>query len=282
MKKSYHVCLWMPKDYPHSLGLFELAVLLKSTFDTLGVSCSLKLNQLEENKINIILAWHLVKMDSSLMNYSYIPYQLEQLTRLRDQTKNSPDYFKNMEAVLRHAYAVWDYSPENIDFLKGLDIHARYVPIGYHSALEQIADRTQKDIDILFYGSRDERRNRILDALNHLPNIRTHLLFGCYGKERDAFISRSKIIWNIHNEGTDQFEQVRISYLLNNRCFILSEPSEFYPYPEVEIPFISADKLAEKSLFYLSNPDTMNMLRKKSHEQFKTHYPMKTILENTL
>jgi hypothetical protein len=281
-KRQYHVCLWMPKDYPHSLGLFELAVLLRSSLLSNAIPCTLEVNKLHEDRRNVILGYHLMKFEASLTRYPYIPYQLEQLSRLQEQTKNTPSYFENIKSLLQHASAVWDYSPENIGFLKNLGRKAEYLPVGYHPFLEQITQQTQKDIDVLFYGSRDERRNRILEKMAKLPGIRTHYLFGSYGKERDAFVARSKMILNLHNQGTDQFEQVRIAYLLNNGCFVISEPSGFYPYPKVELTFASENELADHILFYLNHPDTMDELRNNNQAQFKQHYPMSTLLRNVL
>jgi hypothetical protein len=44
------------------------------------------------------------------------------------------------------------------------------------------------------------------------------------------FPPRSKIVLNLHQFGTAQLEQVRISYLLNNKCFVISESSDCDPY----------------------------------------------------
>jgi hypothetical protein len=54
--------------------------------------------------------------------------------------------------------------------------------------------------------------------------------FGLYGAARDELIARSKIVLNLHQFETAQLEQVRISYLLNNRCFVVSELADENPF----------------------------------------------------
>jgi hypothetical protein len=63
-------------------------------------------------------------------------------------------------------------------------------------------------------------------------------------------IARSKIILNLHQFDTTQLEQVRISYLLNNRCFVISESAEDNPYQDGVI-FSDYDKIVDCCLSYL-------------------------------
>jgi hypothetical protein len=83
--------------------------------------------------------------------------------------------------------------------------------------------------------------------------IRLAVLFGAYGRTRDLAIGRSKIILNLHQFDTAQLEQVRLSYLLNNRCFVVSEKAEGNPYGE-GVVFRDYDGLIETCEHYL-RPD---------------------------
>ncbi|HEY2786789.1 MAG TPA: hypothetical protein VGJ05_17645, partial [Fimbriiglobus sp.] len=75
------------------------------------------------------------------------------------------------------------------------------------------------------------RRVRVLNELSRRGHaVRT--LFGSYGPSRDRFIARAKIVLNVHQFATAPLEQVRISYLLNNRGFVISERSDDTPYAD--------------------------------------------------
>jgi hypothetical protein len=178
--------------------------------------------------------------------------------------------------------AVWDYSQENIEFLKNQGISARHLPVGYHESLEQIPQAAEKDIDILFFGSLGDRRQAILAKLENTGKARVKTLFGVYGKQRDEFIGRSKILINIHYYSTKIFEAVRVSYLLNNRCCVVSEESSVYPYPGVNIPLVTYDSLAEKCLDILDKDGAYKALGESSYREFKTRYEMKSLVKNVL
>src|ERR1700727_1551077 len=104
-------------------------------------------------------------------------------------------------------------------------LHApSHVPLGYVPELSQIKASPAQDIDVLFYGSLNERRTAILNALKN-AGLKVHTVFGIYGKKRDEVIARSKVVLNIHFYDTRVFEIVRIAYLLANSKAVVSECS---------------------------------------------------------
>lgn len=278
MADSYRVCIIMPKGYIHSLCFQEIALLLKYSLNSIGISCDIRFNRLADDRINIILGYHLLRFDKSLLGYRYVPYQLEQLSSLKQRYEEEGWYFENIMRILKNAHEVWDYSRENIDFFKGLDIYPRYLPVGYHERLERIAHKPDKDIDILFYGSIEERRRAILDSLKG----RVKVLFGVYGKKRDRFIARSRIILNIHHYSTEILEVVRISYLLNNGCFIVSETSSINPYQSTGMCMVSYENLRETCQYYLKNIHEREYVRNDAFNTFKSDYPMVKFLEDII
>jgi hypothetical protein len=258
----------VPPGYKHSLCFVEVGFLLKHSLISCGKECDIALNDFARDRINIILGWHLLPFKPEYASFMYIPYQLEQL---------SPDMWRafspDVIQTLLHAHDVWDYSPENVRFLGGQGIRARHLPIGFHPSLEQIPANRPKDIDVLFFGSIGERRQKVLTDLNG-KKLKLHALFGVYGKERDEYIARSKIILNIHFYSTKIFEAVRISYLLNNRCFIISEESEVNPYPKIDLKMVAYEELAEACCSALSDTRAIENIMNANFEQFKKNYPM--------
>ncbi|UCD57360.1 MAG: hypothetical protein JSV16_16390 [Candidatus Hydrogenedentota bacterium] len=274
MKDKYRISLIMPKGYTHSLCFKEIAELLKGSLNSVGFDCDMKINELADNRINIILGYHLLKFDEALLRYRYIPYQLEQL-----EAKGGW-YSENVKRLLENAYEVWDYSEENIGLLNRLNIEAKHLPIGYHESLELIDHETEKDVDILFYGSIGERRRRVLDRLSDIANVK--VLFGVYGEQRDAFISRARIILNIHYYSTEIFEAPRISYLLNNGCFVVSETSPNNPYEAVNLCLVPYDRIVETCMHYLKHPEEMEDMRRSGYADFKKNYPMIGFIRDVL
>lgn len=274
MKESYRVCLVLPENNPHPLCFREVGLLLVSALQSNGYQCDFTVNTFHPDRINIILGYHLLAFDSRLENLRYIPYQMEQL--------HSEQYPFNagMAEVLGRAVDVWDYSLENISFLKGRGIAAKLLIPGYHENLEIISPAPNRSIDILFYGSIGDRRKVILEELAALYKVK--VLFGVYGEKRDKWISRSRLVLNFHHYSKQIFEAVRVSYLLNNRCFVVSETAADTPYPAVNLPLTPYEKLVETCSAYLKDPALMETTARENYEAFKANYPMTEIIRKVL
>lgn len=148
-----------------------------------------------------------------------IVYQLEPLV---------DDHWWKPENIIKNisfADEIWDYDIENIQVLKNNGINAKFRPILYCNSLKNLKNHENPDIDILFYGTLTSRRLEILKkiSLNIQHNI--VIITNLEGKNLEHFISRSKIILNIHANKNHRQEQIRINYLLTNNKCIISEKS---------------------------------------------------------
>ena len=274
---GYRICIIVPQGYKHSMCFAEVGFLLKHSLVSCGISCDIAVNDLARDKINVILGWHLMPFKDEHLSITYIPYQLEQLSPAAWSA-----FSEDAKKVLSHAFKVWDYSEENIRFLNELGINARHLPIGYHQSLEQVPRGRPKDIDVLFFGSIGERRQKVLNVLSQEKKIRLQALFGVYGRERDEYIARSKIVLNVHFYPTKIFEAVRISYLLNNRCFVVSEESDINPYQGVRIPMFPYEQLADACRSFLDRENDFEREKNASYEAFKRKYPMVDLIRKML
>ncbi|MFP4418547.1 MAG: hypothetical protein ACOC4C_03780 [Fibrobacterota bacterium] len=274
MADSYRVCIVVPQGYKHSYAFLEAATLILLSLRDLGYDCDLRPNELASDRVNIVLGYHLVSSAEVFKGVRYIPWQLEQLS------DGEGIFSERILGILSCAEQIWDYAIENIAFLEKKGLEAKHLPVGYHSGLERIPHREDKDIDVLFFGSVNQRRRKILQAIaNEGVGIKT--LFGVYGEQRDKIIGRSKIIVNIHNYEAQIFESIRVSYLLNNGCFVLSETSPVYPYPHVEMIRTQQERLAEECLRWLSD-GAFKAHARKTHEEFKSQYPMARLIKAVL
>lgn len=125
-----------------------------------------------------------------------------------------------------------------------------------------IPDRGEQDIDILLFGATADRRKKIVEELRR-RGFKAELLFGAYGAVRDSYIARTKVQLNIHQFETSQLEQLRLSYLLNNKRFVVSEATADNPYGD-GVVFCKYEEIVERCEYYLK--PGMDLERKRIAE----------------
>lgn len=211
----------------------DLIALLTNAFSHLHVDVTTTVNQLYNDRLNLIVGATCFLSDETLTSvmssgYPYIVFQMEALTDGDGFLLRYPRYLE----FLRSASHVWDYNESNVKYLveNGCP-RVSYIPIGYSAPLERIplCRADDREIDVLFYGAMSERRICLLQSMQN-SGLKVEPLFGVYGPERDQRIARAKIVLNLHQFAASQLEQVRVSFLLNNRCFVISEASDCNPY----------------------------------------------------
>lgn len=274
---NYHICIIHPKEnFFYGLIFKEITLLLLHSLNDLGITCTLKINQINKNSINLFLGTIHLNYDNIPRDIKYIPYQLEQLSTDEGWYKE----LFGMHNFLQNAEQIWDYSLTNIDFLQSKNIQAKYLPIGYHSALE-IIPTAEKNIDILFYGSINERRTKILDKLI-AKGLKVTTLSSLLGKQRDEYIARAKIVLNIHYYDMKIFESPRITYLLNNKVFVITENSTDNPYPKIDLVSVPYEQLVEECIKRLADWENSQKIAELNYRQFKENYPMVEFLKKVI
>jgi SAM-dependent methyltransferase len=215
---KFQIALIRPQGYLHTEAFRELAETLQAGLESLGHTARIQENLFDPDCTNLILGAHLLPSDQMpTIPRGSVIYNLEQLggAQLR------PAYY---QLAARHP--IWDYDQRNIEQWKNLNgaYPPVHVPIGYVPELSRIKPAQHQDIDVLFYGSLNDRRNRILNVLKN-SGIKVHTAFGVYGKGRDELIARARVILNIHFYESKVFEIVRVSYLLANSKAVVTECS---------------------------------------------------------
>ena len=97
--------------------------------------------------------------------------------------------------------------------------------IGFQKELARLDKSKKKDVDVLFYGSVNERRNDIIQKIA-AKGLMVKTLFGVYGRERDEWVERSKLVLNHHFYNSQIFEIVRVFYLMTNSVAVVGEVNE--------------------------------------------------------
>lgn len=270
--EKFNVVIMQPPGYQFSLSFLEIGELLCYSLNSLGHSSRLQINRFEPEATNIILGYNLLDDPQRIAGHRSVIYQLEQLSLAEGW------FNERQKRILQSVHEIWDYSTDNIRFLLEQNLKSvRHVPLGYHPKLRRLT-RGQQDVDVLFYGSINERRKKILEELSSRCHVKA--LVGVFGSERDRWISRSKIVLNLHFYEAKILEEARISYLLNNRCFVLSEESNNTIYQDgiVMAPY---DKLVATCLEYLDNERGRYQVAKRGFEILKER-PMETYLSKAL
>jgi len=214
--ERFAVTLISPPGYVHTQAFSEIAETIHYGLSSLGYDSILTTQLDEPGRRAILLGAHLMnqanvgqpKPGSIIYNFEQVDIDSKWINRTY------------LDLLKRHP--VWDYSQRNIALLKEMGVREiEYVPIGWMPQLTRIVPSIS-DIDVLFYGSINERRQRILNELK-AKNLRVEHVFGVYGRERDALIARSKIVLNLHYYESKIFEVARVSYLLANGVCVVSE-----------------------------------------------------------
>ncbi len=214
----------------------------------------------------------------------YIVWNAEPLDRPRERTGVNADWFTAMQ----NAREVWDYKNSNATSVKDLGGPIHFVPFGYSPCYESTFRRyvqrenRRQDIDVLFFGSMCERRQRILDELRrqganvHIASERNP----AYGEKLDALLARTKIVLGIHyyEEPLAQIADLaRVDYVLSNGLFMVHEkPSASAPFPAFEqhVTTCGYRDIPATCLYFLARPEERASKAATAYEWFKSEYSL--------
>jgi acetyltransferase-like isoleucine patch superfamily enzyme len=251
-KMQFAVLIISPPEYSHSQAFLEVAESFHYGLIALGHD-SILTTGVSQDRLHIVFGAILLPSYPLELPSNSIIYNLEQLS------SDSPWLTPEMLDIFR-SFTMWDYSQLNIERFALLGLtNIQHVPIGYISQLSRIEQRPieNQDIEVLFYGSMNERRLNIINQLQTV-GVKVHTAFDTYGIERDQLIARSKVILNVHFYPAQVFEIVRVSYLLANKKFVISEDAQDsteVDYFRPGVVFTSYENLVETCVDYLRKPE---------------------------
>lgn len=262
--RNFQITVLRSPGFLHTEAFREVAETLQFGLRSIGHAAEIRENTFATNATNVILGAHLLAASqAAILPPGSIVYNLEQL----GGPSLSHQFY---EVALRHE--VWDYSLQNINKWKAMSCNLRpiHVPLGYVPELNRIAVVQKQDIDVLFYGSLNERRARIVEALRD-AGVNVQVLFGIYGQLRDECIARSKIVLNVHFYDAKIFEIVRVSYLLTNSKAVVTECC---PGTEIEegmtesVLAVPYESLVDGCLSLLQNDDKRREIETRGFQYF--------------
>lgn len=219
---QYCVYQVSPSGYPHGAAFDEVALGLSYGLQALGLHAPLVRRVEDIQGTPIVVGSNLLgRFVDTLHIEKALPADAILLNL--EQIDASSDWMTDAYLQLLKRFRVWDYSPGNIQLLKTMGIAVDGLcRIGHAPELERIDQSVEEDIDVLFYGGLNPRRQAILQALSDC-GLNVVVAANCFGEARDQLVARSKIVINIHFYPAKVLEIVRISYLLSNGQCVVSE-----------------------------------------------------------
>jgi hypothetical protein len=193
-------------------------------FAALGHQVDRRMNHFDPEALNIVFGFQ-------------IPLQLGLIDTFPENT-----IFFNMERYagqslagtaaeyVARKYWIWDYAQGNVDAWNALQPRrpAFYAQTAYAPNLEKVPTSVEQDIDVLYYGNitpdRSESLHKIAALRRDLTGLSVMTLCNVWGKQRDEFIARSKVVVNFSRGNI--FEVVRVSYLMANRKAVVCDYTE--------------------------------------------------------
>jgi len=190
--------------------------LLKNDSKTIIIT---NLNSIDESILNTLSSYNSIKI---LINTEY--YENFSTSKYLEFINNKPKFY------------LFEYNILNINYLKKSkkNISYHFIPLCYNSYLEEFYSThvvkkkfAEKDIDILFLGTLNNRRKNIINNLQTKYNVYVRYLFGeNRNTELCELIERSKIVLNVlYYHQNIVFDYYRNSFILSTRTLLITEKS---------------------------------------------------------
>lgn len=267
--QGFNVCLVQPEGYLHSRCLLELSELITYSLQDLGHDATFQYHRIEPDRTNIVIGCHLLDPSvAAQLPASTIIVNSEQIYE-----KDPFDWNERIFGWARR-FETWDYSTKNIAEFERVGLTGvKLLRIGHQPQLTRIPKSPVQDIDVLFYGSLTDRRKKIFAELEQ-RGLNVVALFAVYGSERDAYISRSKIVLNLHNHDAEIFEVVRVHYLLSNAVCVVGEVNSSTAIPDFYTDAISGvpyERVAEECERLVRDAEARHALERRGYSVISQH-----------
>lgn len=262
--------------FPNVKNYFiESAITMKYELEQRGIRC------------DIIDDWSLVidrKIASIVFGLNGTPnFTIRSTDIIVNMEQWSPEsrWFTKEYVEQLKTHEVWDYCEFNCRNLeKNLGVKAKLFQYGYVPSLHTLIPSDIKDIDVLHYGANHPRRTTIRDQLL-ARGIRAHFYDLKWGEERSRIWGRTKIFVNIHAYHAGLLETARLSLVLNNGLFVISEiASDICNYTDWGkcIVFVPYDQLVDTIIKYLSQPELIESFSRQAYVSYQGIRPIVPLL----
>jgi len=152
-------------------------------------------------------------------------------------------FFERNVRLAQDSGAVFDINAGAVREYRERGVQARLLQLGYSDYWEPAAaengDHDDRDVDIVFIGSKSDRRSRHLASYdgvlsrwrhtlvlsdNAAPNYAASSTF-LVGADKLRLLRRSRVLINLHQGGRPYFEWLRVVEAIHSGCAVVSEIS---------------------------------------------------------
>lgn len=291
-----------PQGYHHNQALYDIAMAFSYSLKSLGHTADVTIDPSVLNGKTLVFGAHLLPKFEGTIEGDYIIFNTEQL---HDGSPWCSVFYLD---ILKR-FEVWDYSRNNIKWLASKGIAAKLCEIGYHPCMSNIrlgksatgygggatavkvdykdwgAQAPVAPFDILFYGSMNDRRQKIINDLRAAG--KSVVVVNGYGAYRDKYIQQATVVLNMHYYDTAIFEIVRVSHLLANQKCVVSEYGKdiklenpyFTANGKVPVAFCTYEGLVEMCLKVLSNEILWKNVAREGFEVIKARLQVDILKE---
>lgn len=220
--ECFNIVVVRPEASIHHDAYANAAEQLRIGLQLLGYPARIDANTLVWDATNIIVGAH--HLEAELIDRlpaNSIIYNVEMVV------PGSPFIAVVIPFVRR--FETWDYSDVNIASWRRLGVsdRVRLLKPGYLPANTRIDPATPTDIDALFYGTLNWRRDSIFADIARF-GVRIHVAVGVYGAARLALIARAKLVLNVHSREDSVLELGRICDALANRRVVVTDAQDHH------------------------------------------------------
>jgi SAM-dependent methyltransferase len=217
---NVHIAIMQPAGYVHSLAFLDPARYIRYQLRRFGVEVTMAKNRLREDAVNLVLGAHLGFPPEWKTRHACLFVNLEQLGA--GGAKVSNDYLRLLKTS-----GVVDYDIANVGAYGADPADVPLIPFLHAPYLEpkegQGIALQDRPIDLLFFGSLNERRKRFIERVEACGATVAVFDSPLYADERDAYIRQAKAVLNCHFYGSATFEQVRAFHCLSLGTPVISE-----------------------------------------------------------
>ena len=215
--------------------------------------------------------------------HHYNHLDLKNYIIIQTEQPGSSWFNKSMYTQMKNATSVWDFSPRLNQKWLEMGVNSHYVPIRIPmgpfimSGHEDIHfSGVKKDIDVLFYGCRNNRRFQLEKKLKKAfpKKVIMFRYYDLFGAERERIIARSKIVINTHFWIQSSLETHRIEYLLARGKCVVSERSmdeELDTEYSSAVVFCGYDQMVSTIGNLLKNPNLIGNIENSSRQLSEKH-----------
>lgn len=261
-RPAYRVCLVHPVGGGHQGVFEEFAELITNSLQELGMHATWSYNCIEHGATNIIIGVHLLGLEwRDQLPSNTILINTEQLGAVRSEWRRQIlDWFS-------FDFRKVDYAQANVMAFTNAGVpNVKLLKLGFQKELARLKPQPKPTVDILFYGTLCTRRESILADMK-AAGLNVKHLYGVYGKERDHWLTNTRLVLNMHYFPTQIFESIRAFYPVINGIPVLSElnPSQFedneLTRAVIGVPY---DNLVQKAVMLCKSPDELLLHSKRA------------------